>query len=523
MFNSASFSAMPNNRENSRACNSCRRRKKKCDKSIPRCGLCERNDWACSYPASIALARSELDYLRDKLSAIEKNRLETHSSLWNHESFQQGSSRYATITPIFFLDAVLFQQSQLRAFDNPPVPEYIEVYSSDSASIRPVAAQFFNDVHPWIPIISKRRFYHQLLNPLSPRRADFVMIIIAMRLITWSPSEPMVEPRSPMYLAAKRYCAETELAGNITITFLQATIFIAIYELGHAIYPSAYLSIGACARYGTALGINNDGKSSGRHPPDDWVELEEMRRAWWGILILDRLVNLGNPLRMLATEEPKPEHPLPVDDTAWDNGTVKPESNLTLASCSSLEMGRFARFAQATSLLGKVLRHICEDNIEESLHYEERIQLQRTLYALVNLSVVEGQVRNLEFCTQTATCYSAILALYQPAITAANLKCRSAVNDSLNTPEAVSRHTAMMVQNFQPRGDIPVNTVSPFCLHLIYQAALVFTRNTQEIELGDKSSLLEQLKWGLGILSKKWKAGELYSHILAAQEMILYE
>jgi hypothetical protein len=94
-----------------------------------------------------------------------------------------------------------------------------------------------------------------------------------------------------MYLAAKRFCAETELAGNLTIPFLQATIFIAIYELGHAIYPSAYLSIGSCARYGTALGINNDGKSSGRHPPDNWVELEEIRRVWWGILILDRYIS----------------------------------------------------------------------------------------------------------------------------------------------------------------------------------------------------------------------------------------
>ncbi|UKZ55092.1 hypothetical protein TrVGV298_008909 [Trichoderma virens] len=297
------------------------------------------------------------------------------------------------------------------------------------------------------------------------------------------------------------------MTGNITITFLQATIFIAIYEFGHAIYPAAYLSIGSCARYGAALGLNNDGKGSGRPPPDDWVELEEMRRVWWGVLILDCLVNLGNPLRMLATEEPKSEHPLPVDDTTWDNGNTIPENDLTLSSCSSLEMGRFARFAQATALLGKVLRHICDDIIDESLYDEEGVQLQRTLSSLVNLSFIEGQARNLEFCTQTATCYSAILALHQPEVTAANLKYRSAANNSENTPEAVSRRTAIIVQSFQPRGHIPVSIVSPFCLHLIYQAALIFTRGTQLTETSDKMSLLEQLKWGLSILSSKWKAG----------------
>jgi hypothetical protein len=78
---------------------------------------------------------------------------------------------------------------------------------------------------------------------------------------------------------------------------------------------------------------------------------------------------------------------------------------------------------------------------------------------------------------------------------------------------------------------------------LIYQAALIFTKTTQATEAGDESSLLEQLKWSLNVMSGKWKAGgktlcyglestdiadfywhaELYSDILTAQEMIRYE
>ncbi|KAM0252165.1 hypothetical protein ACHAQJ_007823 [Trichoderma viride] len=83
---------------------------------------------------------------------------------------------------------------------------------------------------------------------------------------------------------------------------------------------------------------------------------------------IQSLVNLRNPSRMLATEEAKPVHPLPVDDTTWDNGTIMPESNFTLSSHSTLEMGRFARFAQTTQLLGKVLGHICDDIIDETLY-----------------------------------------------------------------------------------------------------------------------------------------------------------
>jgi hypothetical protein len=68
-------------------------------------------------------------------------------------------------------------------------------------------------------------------------------------------------------------------------------------------------------------------------------------------------------------------------------------------------MGRFARFAQATYLLGQVFRHISDQPRDEAFHKQEGIQLNRTLHALVNLSQSEAEGQNLEFCTQTAVCY----------------------------------------------------------------------------------------------------------------------
>ena len=71
---------------------------------------------------------------------------------------------------------------------------------------------------------------------------------------------------------------------------LQAAVLIAVYEVGHAIYPAAYLTIGACARYGTMLGIDKlgldlMGDSLG---PLSWIEVEERRRVWWAVVLLDR-------------------------------------------------------------------------------------------------------------------------------------------------------------------------------------------------------------------------------------------
>jgi hypothetical protein len=73
----------------------------------------------------------------------------------------------------------------------------------------------------------------------------------------------------------------------MSIQVLQAGLLLSLYELGHAIYPSAYLSIGACARYAYALGINKDANTQVSKVLT-LVELEENRRVWWGIVILDR-------------------------------------------------------------------------------------------------------------------------------------------------------------------------------------------------------------------------------------------
>ena len=93
--------------------------------------------------------------------------------------------------------------------------------------------------------------------------------------------------KSPAYLAAKRFYADVEAAGIYKLQVLQAGILLALYELGHAIYPQAYLSIGTCARFAIAFGFDEKGTRV-NNAACDWIEHEERKRAWWAILILDR-------------------------------------------------------------------------------------------------------------------------------------------------------------------------------------------------------------------------------------------
>lgn len=189
---------------------------------------------------------------------------------------------------VFFLDARVFQLAQVE------MPRIPMSFSPDVVSFtreaKPIATRYFEDIHTWMPIVSKYRFYNHLMNPLLEHRSDLTILLFCMRLISWSAVDHADgdKPRTRAYLAAKRLLVDAESAGLLTLPILQAIVLVAIYELGHGIYPAAYITIGTCARYGTALGIDRQQQSDTGSPSLSEVEHEERRRVWWAIVILDR-------------------------------------------------------------------------------------------------------------------------------------------------------------------------------------------------------------------------------------------
>lgn len=323
---------------------------------------------------------------------------------------------------MFFLDADIFHRGHLEIPKVlTPIPRYIRELIGDDAEIRLMASTFFETIHNYFPIISKQRFYSTLMNPLSQPRADVALLVLCMRLTTLTQKD--VSPASaPEYVAAKRFYATVEGVGTCSTQVLQSGILIAFYEFGHAIYPAAHLSVGVCARYGVSYGMNIDGYSA--DGALNWIEAEEKKRVWWAVLILDRYplplvvlftvksnelyscINLGNPTRALATEEPLSSSCLPIEDDTWDRGLMPLNDVYTVSSPTSLQMGRFGRFAQATYLLGRVLKHVSDRTPDREFLEEEATQLRRTLHALVTLVKVESQNARMEFCTQSAICWA---------------------------------------------------------------------------------------------------------------------
>jgi len=148
----------------------------------------------------------------------------------------------------------------------------------------------------WWSILCKQKFYSQIINPLSQLRTDTALLIISMKLLMWDPSESDSDPKTELYRRAKEFQFDVEASGVGTVHILQANVLIALYEFTHALYPAAFLSIGKCARFGVAFGFDQIGGQG-----QSWMEIEETKRVWWAVLILDRYFMNISILRDMLT------------------------------------------------------------------------------------------------------------------------------------------------------------------------------------------------------------------------------
>ena len=188
---------------------------------------------------------------------------------------------------VFFLDHNVFESGLMRLpIPTTSIPAHIQSLVGDSTQVRDMAALFFNSVHNYMPIVSRKLFYDRLLNPLQEPRSDVALLCLCMKLSVWSESSNETNPQNDLYLAAKRYVVELEASGVLTLALMQACLLLSLYEIGHGIYPAAYMTIGACAGYGFALALNSAGTIFSEQYT--WIEIEERRRVWWAIIIIER-------------------------------------------------------------------------------------------------------------------------------------------------------------------------------------------------------------------------------------------
>lgn len=294
------------------ACVACRKQKRKCSKELPSCSLCTRMSRPCDYSDNIPNPTAEdFAMMRQKITDLEARLEGRRSDLGWHEPLRTlskspgsggsplplGGHGTTYFPAVFFLDAEVFIDNQM-AIPRPSIPvpqEILATLGTSILDIQDIVDRYFANIHTWLPFVSKKRLELTLLNPAFEMTLDLALLLLAMKLILQVPAADMQSIRSPLYSLTKRYFALVESSGLMSLQILQANVLIAAYELGHAIYPAAYLTSGNCARWGHTLGLNDRRHAPQilKRRPGAWAELEEQKRAWWATMLLDRYVRVS--------------------------------------------------------------------------------------------------------------------------------------------------------------------------------------------------------------------------------------
>ncbi|KAF4467011.1 fungal specific transcription factor [Fusarium albosuccineum] len=365
---------------------------------------------------------------------------------------------------------------------------------------------------------SKRGLFQQLSSQ-GHSSPDIVLFLHCIDiLVPQSHAQP-----EEAYMRAKQCFRELEDQGIISIRVLQAAMLLAYYEIGHAIYPAAYFRVGHCARIGHALGIYDRRNVTQMFPiPMSWTAMEEIRRIWWGVIILDRFVNLGVPDRPFSCADANPEDLLPMDDNLWDLGEQTVTASLAVSSNTDLQAPPFARTCQAAHLVSRVISHTNTSNKNRSPaeYYSEALQLHGIL---TSFKLALDQEVNREnpgsymlYAPARGLCASALIALCDNH-TCADLDDVSGVGTSeqlkiqqeaLSTLHDICGSVRENASQLLQKQDSQYIT-SPLSAESLYTAATNFGWYIAETGKTELTPAVDDLKNALHLIGRSWKLGVL--------------
>ncbi|KUJ19923.1 uncharacterized protein LY89DRAFT_731169 [Mollisia scopiformis] len=511
------------------ACSSCRRQKKGCDKAFPSCSACLRLRRACVYDAgpspplpenfeSLARRLSNLEHEMNEHRALCETKVDNRGQGFNSEVDDVNTDGYAfpgssAFPSVFFLDVNVFRRHRLKA-PTPQVTVQDNIFREigDDVEIRATVGEFFFSVSPWMAIVAKKQFYQEISALPIEMAPDVTLLLLCMKLIIQKP-DPKKSPRTHLFAVTKNFYLTVESSGFASMRLLQAAILISLYETGHAIYPQAYISIGHVARLGQAIGLHDTDRPQLALEPGNWEQMEERRRVWWAVYILDRHVNIGNPSRSLALAETGRKEYLPVDDKAWERGDKVASEPLFVSSSTNIAAAPYARLCQASHLLSLVLTYVNDNVSSASMRLEEAQQLARAVLSLCTFMQTEVSNEATRICVPMAICYSALIVLYEHASnngqTGYSLPEEEGLRDlgvsGLHGLIPLITEYAIHIQTILPYN---IDQASPFICNCLYRFAVWISGMADASAKSNNTRAIKLARDTLEKLSQRWMVAE---------------
>ncbi|CAH0022426.1 unnamed protein product [Clonostachys rhizophaga] len=379
-------------------------------------------------------------------------------------------------------------------------------------------SSYFSDVHVWLPILHKQQIYTYLETSRLDLPVDVALLFLSIRLLVSGPKTWPTGPRSAIYMTAKQGFAGLEIGGILSETVLQASLLISLYEIGHGIYPSAFLSAGACVRYGLAIGLGGPQECRLQRPLSrfDHEQSRKLWRLYTNIYPNTRFTQLGR----LGPIPPNGNLPDSKAVQMFGNSeSILAHSTSTSGQERTRDEGCFVLLVESTKLLGQVLSHISSTKSEEAVGglstkaQDEHQQLGRTMQSLILAAEDEAAKYGVEIRSQLCICYrvdskyfSSILALHQhEQMRGYNDGSLQPWSEHLDSPLGLVMDRVMeLCDTILKKSEPELQSIPPLLLHSIYGAARVASLNPLERSKGRGSIFRNTLQR----LNTKWKVAE---------------
>jgi hypothetical protein len=263
------------------------RLRRECDYSIPSSAQLNPEEEIVLLRARVG----ELEGLIDKALAGRRDEFSLPSSVRADQISSPAKSSLSS--SLLFLDQKFFAHLGFSVETAcPPMPVDIANALKDEldqqGAMELLVSRYFDAVHDWMPIISMMRMKRVISRSRKGIRADAAFLLASMKLLLHTPESGTRPEDTPLYRAVKAASLQLELSGLQPFMVVQGGLLIAVYELGHGIHQSAYMTVAHCARQAISLGVHDQEGPKFLQP---WAEWEEQIRVWWFVLMLDRYAN----------------------------------------------------------------------------------------------------------------------------------------------------------------------------------------------------------------------------------------
>lgn len=142
-----------------------------------------------------------------------------------------------------------------------------------------------------MPVIAGKKYLDDLSKLAVQPSAELALLAIGVHLIIQQPNDSNSKyMRTSLYAMVKSLFALVEASGISSLRTVQSRLLITIYELGHGFVNAAFASLSHCAASAQAMEIHKLCNADGQLHASQSLNVEESRRVWWGIAILDRCV-----------------------------------------------------------------------------------------------------------------------------------------------------------------------------------------------------------------------------------------